>query len=604
MPATPAKRRRPSVFVRYALLGPALCASVAVAEPPPALPGQEITGEASVSVVRDTVSEHAPITSPYAPEWYVEAVRTWDAPPVTQQIDEDETPIPLGKGAVFVPRMSDPSLEPDVQIADSAGKVVLTGKPGKKYCLIPGTYSVRLGNGTTKQRIEKWVVVDEGRTTPLFPTWCGLQVDVVSESNIPFRGSYELVRLDEFEPFGRAYGRDPTKGERIKTWILQPGLYKIFGTGGGYNAVTSFVTVRLLPGELTQFLAVEDSVTGKILSGGVTDIGEASRKITSHWKYGLDIGGSILFNTTNDTNNSAIVLLTNLRVNHSRNKGEWDTKFFFDEELNFSNLNISEINNTSDDFRVYSLYIWRIMHWLGPYGRMQFETSFFPQYDRFEESSQLHLFLVTGPDSAVTAVDSVSRSKRLKPSFSPMSLDLGVGANVDAITSGVFDAKVRLGIGYSQRNTWGQYQDVTSDSSSAIKTKDEKSSSLLSADSLDTLLARFRANYKVLQKVNDAVNLTYGPEASVDATLRLGRAITAEGEVIVQFPIEPILAKHAVLPDYWVYWVNASVSWRISRSVTLDYLYAFQYNHPLSSGPLVDLSQHRIWLRYSFNTSR
>lgn len=520
------------------------------------------------------------------------------------QVDEDETPIPIGKGAVFVPRMSEQSLEPDVQLADSTGKVVLTGSPGKKFCLIPGTYSVLMGNGTTKQRIVKWVVVDEGRITPLFPTWSGLQVDVVSESNIPFKGSYELVRLDEFEPFGRGYGRDPNQAEHVKSWILKPGLYKIFGAGGSYNGVTSFVTVRLLPGELTQFVAVEDSVTGKIISGGVTPIVSASRKLTSHWKYGLDVGGSILFNSSNDTNNSAIVFLTNVRVNHKRSKGEWDTKFFFDEELNFSDLRAADINNTADDFRIYSLYIWRIMPWLGPYGRMQFETNFFPVYDRFDQSSQSHLFLVTGGgDTAVKAVDSSSKSMRLKPSVSPIDLDLGIGANVDAITSGVFDAKVRLGLGYSQHNIWGQYQDITADTAS-LKTKEKDPSSVLTANALATLLDNFRGDYKILQKVSDTVIITYGPEASIDGTLRLGNLITAEGEVIVQFPILPILQEHAIRPVDWVYWVNTTVSWRISNSVTLDYLYTYQFSQPTANGPKIDLSQHRVWLRYSFNTSR
>jgi hypothetical protein len=602
MPATPAKRLRPSVFVRRAwLVAPALCASVALAAPPPTLPGQEITGEASVSVVRDTAALHAPVTSPYAPEWYVEAVRSWDAPSVTQQVDEDETPIPLGKGAVFVPRMSDPQLEPDVQIADSLGKVVLTGKPGKKYCLIPGTYSVRVGNGTTKQRIEKWVVVDEGRTTPLFPTWSGLQIDVVSETNIPFKGSYEMVRLDEFEPFGRTYGRDPNQGERVKTWILNPGLYKIFGTGGSYNAVSSFVTVRLLPGELTRFSVVEDSATGKILSGGVTLTGEASRKLASHWKYGLDVGGSILFNTSNDTNNSAIVFLTNIRVNHAQSKGEWDTKFFFDEELNFTNFKIADINNTADDFRIYSLYVWRFLHWLGPYGRMQFETNFFPVYDRFDQEEPHHLFLLTRPaDSAVTGVDSASKSKMLKPSLSPLDLQLGVGVNVDAVTSVAFDGKFKLGFGYSQHNIWAQYQDVTSDSNAA-KAKDAAPGSILSKDTLDTLKAHFHGNYKVLQQVNDNTIISYGPEVSINATLRVGRWVTADGEAIVQFPLDPIIKEHRLRPGYWV---NTTISWRIAQSITLDYLYTYQFSQPHTTDPKVELSQHRVWLRYSFNTSR
>ncbi|HUI92745.1 MAG TPA: hypothetical protein VLX68_10910 [Chitinivibrionales bacterium] len=593
-----ATRSRISTALRPACVTGICYAALAFAEPPPALPGDEITGDMNASVRRDTASVRAPTMSPYAPEWYTEAVKTWDAPPVSQQVDEDETSIPIGKGAVFVPRMGDPSLEPDVQIADSNGKVLQSGKPGKKFCLIPGTYSVHFGSGSTKQRLVKWVVIEEGKTLPLYPTWAGLQVDVVSESNIPFRGSYEMVRLDEFEPFGRTYGRDPNLGERVNTWILNPGLYKIFGTGGSYNAVSSFVTVRLLPGELTHFSVVEDSVTGKITSGGVTVASEASRRFASHWRYGLDLGGSILFNTSNDTNNSAIVFLTNLRVNHSLGKGEWDTKFFFDEEFNFTNLRVTEINNTSDDFRVYSLYVWRFMPWLGPYGRMQFETNFFPVYDRFQESSQYHMFLLTGADSVITGADSTAQAKRLKPSFSPMDIELGIGANVDAITSGVFDGKFKVGFGYSQRNTWDQFQDVDT---GAIKTKEQDPRSIFTRDTLDSLLSRFHGNYKVVQQERDNTVISYGPETSINAALRLERWITAEGEVIVQFPIIPIIKEHMLRPTYWV---NTTVSWRIAQSVTLDYLYTYQYSQPLSTDPKVDLSQHRIWLRFSFNTSR
>jgi hypothetical protein len=596
---TPQSRTGHGLFIRVCLVA-AACAAVVFSAPPPVLPGAEITGEVSSSIRPDTAGYKAPASSPYAPEWYIEAAKTWDAPPLSRQLDEDETPIPIGKGAVFISRLSDPTLEPDVQIADSSGRVIMSGKPGRKFFLVPGTYSISMGNGSVRQRITKWVTVDEGKVIPLYPTWAGLAVDVVSESNIPFRGSYELARIDEFEPFGRTYSRDPNQGERIKTWILKPGLYKLFGVGETYNTVNSYVTVRLLPGELVHFTVVQDSVTGKIISGGVTYSGEASRSITSYWKYGLDIGGSILFNTSNDTNNSAIVSITNLRVNHTRSKGEWDTKFFFDEELNFSDFNISQINNTSDDFRIYSLYVWRLMHWFGPYGRMQFETSFFPVYDRFQESSQLHLFLQTRSDSTIESADSASKSLRLKPSLSPMSVDLGVGANVDAITAEDFDMKFKLGFGYSQRNTWNQERDMAQDTT-AVKTLEDNPTSIFDSVQLNSLLSRYKANFKIVQRQSNNTVRSYGPETSINASARVGRWITAEGEVIVLFPIGPILQEHSIRPNYRV---NTIISWRIAKAVTLDYLYMYQYSQPLKTDVKVDLSQHRVWLRYSFNSFR
>ena len=105
----------------------------------------------------------------------------------------------------------------------------------------------------------------------------------------------------------------------------------------------------------------------------------------------------------------------------------------------------------------------------------------------------------------------------------------------------------------------------------------------------------------MLQQVNDNTIISYGPEVSIDATLRVGRWITADGEVIVQFPIDPIIKEHKLRPGYWV---NTTISWRIAPAITLDYLYTYQFSQPHATDPKIELSQHRVWLRYSFNTSR
>jgi hypothetical protein len=574
-----------------------VCAASLGAAPPPTLPGQEITGEVSSSIVRDT-AQKVPASSPLAPDWLSKAYKTWDAPQVSQQLDEDETPVPLGKGGVFVPRFSDANLEPDVQILDGVGRVVASGKTGRKYNLVPGTYTLLIGSGSIKQRISKIVSVQEGKVIPLTPDWCGLQIEVVNEIDSVFRGPYEMARMDEFEPYGRSYGRDPNLGERIKTWILKPGLYKIFGTGESYNTRTNFVTVRLLPGEMTHFLLVQDARTLKIMGGGVAEAMTVAHRVTSGWKYGLDLGGSILFNTSNDTNNSSVVFLTNLRLNFKKGKHEWDSKIFFDEELSFTNLKISELNYTSDDFRVYSLYVWRFLHWFGPYARMQFETHFFPVYDRFDESSLKHLFLILRPDSSIEAIDSTSTSKRILPSLFPVDVELGVGTNIDVITAQNFDTKFKVGFGYSQRNIREKSFEVDT---LAIQTSEQKPASLLDSAQLNSLLTNFKGNLKVIERLQDVTSYSYGPESSVDATVRLGRFGTAEGEVIVRIPILPIVQHQPLYPDWRV---NTSVSWQLTRHITLDYLYQYTFSRPLQTAAQVDMSQHRIWLRFSFNSSR
>jgi hypothetical protein len=231
---------------------------------------------------------------------------------------------------------------------------------------------------------------------------------------------------------------------------------------------------------------------------------------------------------------------------------------------------------------------------------MQFETNFFPVYDRFEESSQRHLFLLTAPDSTLESVDSSSKSRRLKPSLSPASLQLGVGANVDAITSENFNTKFKLGFGYSQYNNWNQTQDVTNDTG-VIKPNNDTTAHLPNTAELAALLGRYNTNYKIVQRLNDKTVYSYGPEVSIDASIRLGRFATAEGEAIVLFPISPIILEHTIRPNYQV---NTTVSWRISRSITLDYLYRYLFSQPLKTDIKNELSQHRIWLRFSFNSSR
>ena len=122
----------------------------------------------------------------------------------------------MGMGAVYIPYMSDPNLEAEVEIIDSTGDVVASGKTGRKYSLMPSEYYVMLGSGAHKQKMVKPVVVEENTITPLLPDWCGLTIDVVDENNYPFRGEYELARIDKFVPFGRAFGRDPDLGEKVK----------------------------------------------------------------------------------------------------------------------------------------------------------------------------------------------------------------------------------------------------------------------------------------------------------------------------------------------------------------------------------------------------
>ena len=580
-----------------------LCATL-FAAPPPELPGEDITARIdALAKLRDTTVLKPPPASPHSALWLESAMKTWDAPPLSEQIDEDSRMIPVGKGAVFIPRFSDPALEPTVQINDSAGKMCAWGETGKKYPLEPGEYSVVLGSGSMNQRVVKKISVVEGRDVPVIPDWCGLSIDVVDENNLPFRGVYEMARLDSFETYGRSYGRDLTRGERVKTWILKPGLYKIFTAGASYNTLTNFITVRLVPGEFRRVIIIENQKDLKIVGGGVINPSAISSHRQSHWSHNLNVGGTIMFNATKDRvttentdNLTDVAFLTLFDLKYKRGSIDWETNVFWKEGLNFVNLLLSDITYTGDDFRITSLYVWRVIFsWLGPYCRTEFRTHFFPVYTRFEKNAPNHYFIVLNPDTTLQEIDSKKTSKEIQPIFSPLTGEVGVGTNIDMFSRDNYDAKLRLGIGYSQINLWNQKYDwnpkYQSDTLTDIFRKiDTDSAQLENA---------LKGNYKILYQSKNYRTHSYGPEFGLALNIRAGGWGVARGDIRMRIPMDPLISRHVVTPDWDI---NTTISWMLTRTITLDYWFLYTLTQPLEDEGRVNQSSHSIFLRFSLSS--
>ncbi|MDD5675420.1 MAG: hypothetical protein PHC61_14715 [Chitinivibrionales bacterium] len=561
----------------------------AFAAPPPDLPGQEITQQYMQSILpADSLKANPPDNLPESADWFDRAQRTWDAPFLSQQIAEDVANIPMGKGAIFIPRMStDANLEPDVDILDSTGAVVLSDKVGKKICLMEGNYTVLLGSGSHRQLIARKIRAVESKINPLIPDWCCLAIDVVDQNNLPMRGEYEITRIDEFEPFGHGYGRDQNLGEELKTWVLKPGIYKIFSVGLSYNTLVNFITVRLLPGEMTHLLLVENSSDFKIISGGTTEV-KLKQARASHFKYGLDIGGSVLFSSNQNyvdttANKTTIALLANTGLQYKNGKHEFNFTLRLNEGLNFTDFKIAHLNTDLDEFHFTALYIWRFLHWFGPYGRFEVLSTLFPQYHYFDDQKGGHYYLKLNPDSSLSTIDSVNATLRLAPSFSPFTIQAGLGGNLDVVKTRFLETKFRAGFGFSREASW-----------STVLLTD--STSLRPADTafIRSILP-INAPHAVVRRAQDTSLYSYGPEADLNALARVGRWATIETELQVLIPLQRL--SH---PDYdW----TTTISWRIIPPVTLDYQYTYQ-DHP--SAVLETerrQSLHRILLRFSY-TSR
>ncbi len=560
------------------------------AAPPPPLPGEEITDEYLEGILpRDTIKERTPPTSPTSALWLDKATKSWEAPDLSAQLGADQAFIPIGKGAVFIPRMSGASLEPDVEMIDSLGHVVDRGKPGRTFSALPGTYSVVFGSGSHQQLIVRNVTIQEGKVKPLIPDWSGLIVDVVNENNMPISGDYELVRIDEFQPYGRGRGADPDLGEETPTWILRPGIYKLLSVGESYNSLSDFITVRLLAGHLTRVMLIMDEESMRIRGGGIVEFGP-ERVRTRTWSYGFDIGGSLLFNATVDrrlsgdnraTNSSTIALLLNGWLRYNEGPRDWTSSLRLDEGFSITDFDFAHISSTVDNARLRSLFIWRLLSWLGPYARLDLQTSFFAKHARRDAGEEY--FVIFDKDYQNMSTDSTT-SLQIEAPFSPLSLRAGIGANMDIIRTRVVESRFRLGFGYSFTSV---RERLTSVEDANIP------DTLLN----DTLLGPHIEQGYVVRDLGSAATHEAGPEASLVFNLSLGKWVLSRSEVAMFMPVAPEL--RLTRPDLEL---ETTLSWRIARSITLDYELQYTLKQPAQENLRQDEVRHGVRLRYSRRT--
>ena len=488
----------------------------------------------------------------------------------------------MGMGGIFVPRFTEANDEPDVEIMSPDGISIKSGEPGQTFSVEPGKYYVLIGSGSHKQRLVRQVEVTESKTTPVIPDWSGLTIETVDSTTIAFRGEYELVRIDEFEPYGRGFGADPELGEKAKTWILRPGTYKILGRGEGYNTLRNFITVRLLPGELVNVLLIQRPTDMAIISGGTVDV-IPGKRIASHWKYGVNIGGNLQFTGEIDRKVeqnaliSVLSLRTTLWLRYNHMPFEWESSLLLDEGLNLAETNFDDVVTAPDDFRIISLFIYRFLSWMGPYGRTELRTNLLPNRIRLDETKKRFCII----DSDLTGYRFESSSSfRYKPSFCPLKLDVDAGANVDMVNLRFLELKVRGGVGSSLNDFPDRYELSTFDRFAHLN--------------LDT--AGVKA-CMIMFPLKATRNFEFGPQGSATGNLRIGRMGTASGELRVFAPIAPEM--RLTRPDFDL---TATVSWRLARALTLDYDYTFTLNQPEDRNAQVDYSTHKIYLRFSYSS--
>jgi hypothetical protein len=368
----------------------------------------------------------------------------WLAPPVHLQLSRDPGLITLGKGALFVPTLSEPRREPEIAVLSRTGSLVATGQTGTRILVDSGTYEVRFGSGATNRRLRTTARVEEGHTTIVPPTWGGLIVETLTESGEYIDGQYDLIGMDPWINYGRGQGYSEERLQDIEVWILPPGLYRISKVGEGYNSLRNYITVQINSGELHSVEAVFNDADA-LVAGGVKSLNTRTR-VGEFWTYGLRAGGNVALTrdiSDGDVKTQSLLFSTDMRI-----RARYDRENYFGiNELFMQNSFLkqeeSPLEVTQDFLQLRSTWVRRLNSWVGPYVRGQASTHLFP----LEVNSDS--VYVIGPAGDTALVETGGSFDR-QPSFFPLALAEGAGVNVEWLSAYAVEVATQTGLAARQ----------------------------------------------------------------------------------------------------------------------------------------------------------
>ncbi|MCK5739020.1 DUF3078 domain-containing protein, partial [bacterium] len=477
-----------------------------------------------------------------------------DSPPAKEQVAREAFDDIKGLGRLFLPAMTHADNEPVFRVFNAADSAAASGKMGTSLWLRPGKYTILMGSGSVEQLIEKKVEIYAEDTTILPVDWCGLSVNVIDEYRNAIRESYEVYALPDYEYYGVGYGVDEQQGERVQTWVLRPGLYKLIKQGEHVNSFRNFTTVRLLPGELAHFTIVMNE-SNDIVGAGILDFGQKPLKL-KNWTFYSGLYGSFTLNSSNDTDNTGLetsMILVgqfDYKIRYSTAKHNFLSRGLVEEGWNIQKEQ-SRFRTNLDRLQMNNVYIYNVRSRFGVYSRLWFETNLFEKNDYFDDHVNLTLFDENDiPLDTLYNVDEFRTSKIM----SPFEMKEGLGLNLILLQQLRANLNVRVGYGWNQLFTNKLYT-VINDST-----------------------------YRLKPSVYD-----HGPEASVVGTARLFRNMQLSSEFQIFYPLRT--------QDRVDYELETIINWKLSQNLSLNYTLRFRDKQNLSDHILTD---HILLLRFNF----
>ncbi len=383
----------------------------------------------------------------------------WTAPTTESQLASDQVTLEADQGAIFVPSMTKGADEPEVLVFESDQKVA-SGRTGARIPIAPGSYTLKVGSGPPRQMLDLQVVVKKGETTVAEATWAGLKVEVVDTQNIPHRATYEIIRSEDREVFGIGYGADSLQGEPLRTWLLQPGLYRIVRTGETYRARRDFATVLLPAGGLAHFKLVIDPITGDFRGAGVVEASELGIKTAaseSNWTHRATASGAANLSSTDNfvgrPNQSTFGATVFLDAYSTYENGPHFVSGIFEMEEGFVQIDPDRgaklpTQQTQDRLRVDALYTRFISDRWGPYARFGLVTNVFAAETLATEPITIAFNRLNGARDVVAF--NANQEYRTADGFGSLRVREGFGINVRLLRTDKATFNWRGGIGLRQ----------------------------------------------------------------------------------------------------------------------------------------------------------
>lgn len=404
---------------------------------PPELPGQEFSADLKILKTNNKKTRLSNMDQ-----------QGWKSISVAEQVAADQNLIGVGQGALFIPTMTSPELEPEVEVYTRQNDLVKVSRTGQKIILDPGVYKIRVGQEESFVEFNTGVI--EGQTLVLNVKWGGLVVEVLDNEALYINESYNLYDLEDGSLIGRGYGQEEDRLQNLKTWLLKPGVYKITRSGVSGNT-GEYITVRIDESRMSTVEIIIDTEKELLLGGG--ELSQQRTKVsTRHWHHQISLGGAVSFESNKQNDGTTQELFSwnsDLRL-----KSRFDNQSIFG--INETRLRLSmrkeddgKLKATGDDIYARTLWVRRLNDWVGPYARMRASSHLVETVLTVEDS--VYTFLDENGDG-VDGRHLEGEEVVIQPSFSPRILAEGLGVNFDILSGTHFEWNLQTG--FAARQLW------------------------------------------------------------------------------------------------------------------------------------------------------